>query len=562
MSDKFANGLCLCQNNTRGPRGDVRAEAGVVAAAVSREPHQPARAEAGPGLALAAASLAPLGDQVALDVADGETDQEVGQDHGHQDDEHEEEKVSRVRELDGLAGLGVVEHVLELELAGHHDNRLEQCQRHVAERRVVGEQHGKAEPEGEQQAAVGEQELGEVDGDRREHLHVETERREAAHDHHELQPGEEDADRRDVVLPGRYLQADPENRRRTQSQERDSLTMAQCSGVRPSSSWLLGSARLASRSWMVAADWACAARCSGVCRLQLSAEVSAPASSSSRAHSVLPSSAASGALVPGAPPDSPTFTSTWRASSRRTQSTAPAEAAQCSGVARRAESHTCALAPAASSADTHTDEPAQQLMCSAVLPAQRGDHTHSVRETNFALQLKGWRENIENFCGSKPPEGGCGSRQAQGFYPLWQPTASVFHGNRRFADCDPIAQFDRFDPRTTIGLPLEVRAVSRALDFLIPVSEALPQRGTRDSNPQPRVPTRSQNRKRPNAQSHQANGEGRDSPAVLVAGGHVGAALEAVLHEVRQPQARPDQQPRVHVQLLHHNAVAFYTSFE
>ncbi|KAK3915698.1 Lipoprotein signal peptidase, partial [Frankliniella fusca] len=127
-------------------------------------------------------------------------------------------------------------------------------------------------------------------------------------------------------------------------------------------------------------------------------------------------------------------------------------------------------------------------------------------ETNFALQLKGWRENMENFCGSKPPEGGCGSRQAQGFYPLWQPTASVFHGNRRFADCDPIAQFDRFDPRTTIGLPLEVRAVSRALDFLIPVSEALPQRGTRDSNPQPRVPTRSQNRKRPNAQSHRANG--------------------------------------------------------
>ncbi|KAK3913704.1 hypothetical protein KUF71_023161, partial [Frankliniella fusca] len=76
------------------------------------------------------------------------------------------------------------------------------------------------------------------------------------------------------------------------------------------------------------------------------------------------------------------------------------------------------------------------------------------KETNFALQLKGWRENMENFCGSKPPEGGCGSRQAQGFYPLWQPTASVFYGNRRFADCDPIAQFDRFDPRTTIGLPL------------------------------------------------------------------------------------------------------------
>ncbi|KAK3913624.1 Lipoprotein signal peptidase, partial [Frankliniella fusca] len=131
---------------------------------------------------------------------------------------------------------------------------------------------------------------------------------------------------------------------------------------------------------------------------------------------------------------------------------------------------------------------------------------HMISEVNFALQLKGWRENMENFCGSKPPEGGCGSRQAQGFYPLWQPTASVFHGNRRFADCDPIAQFDRFDPRTTIGLPLEVRAVSRALDFLIPVSEALPQRGTRDSNPQPRVPTRSQNRKRPNAQSHRANG--------------------------------------------------------
>ncbi|KAK3914654.1 Lipoprotein signal peptidase [Frankliniella fusca] len=130
----------------------------------------------------------------------------------------------------------------------------------------------------------------------------------------------------------------------------------------------------------------------------------------------------------------------------------------------------------------------------------------AIAKTNFALQLKGWRENMENFCGSKPPEGGCGSRQAQGFYPLWQPTASVFHGNRRFADCDPIAQFDRFDPRTTIGLPLEVRAVSRALDFLIPVSEALPQRGTRDSNPQPRVPTRSQNRKRPNAQSHRANG--------------------------------------------------------
>ncbi|KAK3917682.1 hypothetical protein KUF71_007159 [Frankliniella fusca] len=81
-------------------------------------------------------------------------------------------------------------------------------------------------------------------------------------------------------------------------------------------------------------------------------------------------------------------------------------------------------------------------------------------KANFALQLKGWRENIENFCGSKPPEGGCGSRQAQGFNPLWQPTASVFHGNRRFADCDPIAQFDRFDPRTTIGLPLEAAASS------------------------------------------------------------------------------------------------------
>ncbi|KAK3921027.1 Lipoprotein signal peptidase [Frankliniella fusca] len=124
---------------------------------------------------------------------------------------------------------------------------------------------------------------------------------------------------------------------------------------------------------------------------------------------------------------------------------------------------------------------------------------------------------MENFCGSKPPEGGCGSRQAQGFYPLWQPTASVFHGNRRFADCDPIAQFDRFDPRTTIGLPLEVRAVSRALDFLIPVSEALPQRGTRDSNPQPRVPTRSQNRKRPNAQSHRANGARADTDTAYAA---------------------------------------------
>ncbi|KAK3919559.1 Homeobox protein Mohawk [Frankliniella fusca] len=109
---------------------------------------------------------------------------------------------------------------------------------------------------------------------------------------------------------------------------------------------------------------------------------------------------------------------------------------------------------------------------------QADGDARSDTEANFALQLKGWRENMENFCGSKPPEGGCGSRQAQGFYPLWQPTASVFHGNRRFADCDPIAQFDRFDPRTTIGLPLEVRAVSRALDFLIPVSEALPQRGT------------------------------------------------------------------------------------
>ncbi|KAK3922610.1 Luciferin 4-monooxygenase [Frankliniella fusca] len=85
-----------------------------------------------------------------------------------------------------------------------------------------------------------------------------------------------------------------------------------------------------------------------------------------------------------------------------------------------------------------------------------------IAEANFALQLKGWRENMENFCGSKPPEGGCGSRQAQGFYPLWQPTASVFHGNRRFADCDPIAQFDRFDPRTTIGLPLEATGARRA----------------------------------------------------------------------------------------------------
>ncbi|KAK3913949.1 Lipoprotein signal peptidase [Frankliniella fusca] len=123
---------------------------------------------------------------------------------------------------------------------------------------------------------------------------------------------------------------------------------------------------------------------------------------------------------------------------------------------------------------------------------------------------------------SKPPKGGCGSRQAQGFYPLWQPTASVFHGNRRFADCDPIAQFDRFDPRTTIGLPLEVRAVSRALDFLIPVSEALPQRGTRDSNPQPRVPTHSQNWKRPNAQSHRANGGLKCGSSGAVVGGSPG----------------------------------------
>ncbi|KAK3908984.1 Peptidoglycan-recognition protein LC [Frankliniella fusca] len=155
-----------------------------------------------------------------------------------------------------------------------------------------------------------------------------------------------------------------------------------------------------------------------------------------------------------------------------------------------------ALLPSTAQEDQHLPEE---------VPPARGPQLWN-SETNFALQLEGWRENMENFCGSKPPEGGCGSRQAQGFYPLWQPTASVFHGNRRFADCDPIAQFDRFDPRTTIGLPLEVRAVSRALDFLIPVSEALPQRGTRDSNPQPRVPTRSQNRKRPNAQSHRANG--------------------------------------------------------
>ncbi|KAK3914656.1 Translation initiation factor IF-2 [Frankliniella fusca] len=142
-------------------------------------------------------------------------------------------------------------------------------------------------------------------------------------------------------------------------------------------------------------------------------------------------------------------------------------------------------APGAPAAPPHT----------APAPAPQGGHPSGLApdspasaaelasyETNFALQLKGWRENMENFCGSKPPEGGCGSRQAQGFYPLWQPTASVFHGNRRFADCDPIAQFDRFDPRTTIGLPLEVRAVSRALDFLIPVSEALPQRAAAKGN--------------------------------------------------------------------------------
>ncbi|KAK3921740.1 putative cytosol aminopeptidase [Frankliniella fusca] len=161
----------------------------------------------------------------------------------------------------------------------------------------------------------------------------------------------------------------------------------------------------------------------------------------------------------------------------------------------------------------------ESLFCTRIMGSVERPCTvrNSCTEANFALQLKGWRENMENFCGSKPPEGGCGSRQAQGFYPLWQPTASVFHGNRRFADCDPIAQFDRFDPRTTIGLPLEVRAVSRALDFLIPVSEALPQRGTRDSNPQPRVPTRSQNRKRPNAQSHRANGG--EYPALTVADG-------------------------------------------
>ncbi|KAK3909116.1 LOW QUALITY PROTEIN: Lipoprotein signal peptidase [Frankliniella fusca] len=165
------------------------------------------------------------------------------------------------------------------------------------------------------------------------------------------------------------------------------------------------------------------------------------------------------------------------------------------------------------------------------------------KKTNFPLQLKGWRENMENFCGSKPPEGGCGSRQAQGFYPLWQPTASVFHGNRRFADCDPIAQFDRFDPRTTIGLPLEVRAVSRALDFLIPVSEALPQRGTRDSNPQPRVPTRSQNRKRPNAQSHRANG-GPLGEGLMSATGTDARGFLSYESDDRTAQAvRPDVRP-------------------
>ncbi|KAK3907161.1 Tyrosine--tRNA ligase [Frankliniella fusca] len=99
-------------------------------------------------------------------------------------------------------------------------------------------------------------------------------------------------------------------------------------------------------------------------------------------------------------------------------------------------------------------------------------------EINSKLQRV---ENLKDERGKKEFAISCQKDSDDGFFYV-EPTASVFHGNRRFADCDPIAQFDRFDPRTTIGLPLEVRAVSRALDFLIPVSEALPQRAAATGN--------------------------------------------------------------------------------
>lgn len=164
-----------------------------------QQPREEDALEAGDQLCLPRESVEASRVLQPLDVANGQSDQQIRQNDRHQNHEGEEHEMRRSGELN--RNCFVIENVLELQFAGHHRNRFQERPRDTLKGLVRVEQDAEAEPERNQQARVGEQELCEVHGDFREHLNVEAEDGEPADDHHQLQPNEEDDNGCHVVLP-------------------------------------------------------------------------------------------------------------------------------------------------------------------------------------------------------------------------------------------------------------------------------------------------------------------------------------------------------------------------
>ena len=130
-----------------------------------------------------------------LDVRDGETDEQVHQDDA---DQHNEEQDHHVAGAWVERRAILVDKVLIFDLASHHDQHLDQGI--AVEALVVGEENGKTESEGDEQAEVGGEKLEEVLGHRGEHLHVDAKEGKTSDHQHQLAPYQEDSNSSSMML--------------------------------------------------------------------------------------------------------------------------------------------------------------------------------------------------------------------------------------------------------------------------------------------------------------------------------------------------------------------------
>ena len=142
-----------------------------------------------------------------LDIIDGQADQQVHHDDAHDDEEcreHEEGQASvgHVRDHGVVAEADVVvEQVVVLELADHHDRGLDHGLVDVVEVLLLGQERVKAQGEGHQEEDANDAELEEGLEHVGEHDHVDAQEGELPHVGEQVEPRGRDGDGAHLPLP-------------------------------------------------------------------------------------------------------------------------------------------------------------------------------------------------------------------------------------------------------------------------------------------------------------------------------------------------------------------------